>query len=88
MKKVVLEAYTHANLGDDLFVKTICERYPKVQFYLQVAPGFDKGFSTIENLHIIKKTIFVRIYDKLMKLLGRSTAFIQVIKLIRIRLGW
>lgn len=80
MKKVVLEAYTHANLGDDLFIKTICARYPKVKFYLQVAPGFDKGFRSIKNLHVIERTIFVRIYDKLMRLLGRSTTFIKQVK--------
>ena len=34
MKKVFLYAYDKQNLGDDLFIHTICKRYPKVKFYL------------------------------------------------------
>ena len=34
MKKIFLYAYTEKNLGDDLFIKYITERYPKCKFYI------------------------------------------------------
>lgn len=33
-KKVLVQAYTHQNLGDDLFLKILFERYPDVDFTL------------------------------------------------------
>ena len=34
MKKIKVYAYTRQNLGDDLFIKILCERYPNTQFVL------------------------------------------------------
>ena len=33
MKKIFLYAYDHVNLGDDLFIETIVNRYPDTEFY-------------------------------------------------------
>ena len=46
MKKVFLYAYDKQNLGDDLFIYTICNRYPKTKFYL---------WSDEQNKEIFKK---------------------------------
>lgn len=35
MRKVALMAYMNANLGDDLFLRILCQRYPNVQFYIR-----------------------------------------------------
>ncbi|MGG4179456.1 polysaccharide pyruvyl transferase family protein [Virgibacillus pantothenticus] len=53
MKNVMLYAYTHYNLGDDLFIKTICERYPNTNFLLLAPKGYCKTFSNLNNLKII-----------------------------------
>ena len=37
-KRCFLYAYDKQNLGDDLFVHTICNRYPDAQFYMWSAP--------------------------------------------------
>ena len=55
MKRVYLKAYTKINLGDDLFVRIICERYPKVQFYLNVSKDEDEAFETIKNLTLLNR---------------------------------
>ena len=34
MKKVFLHTYSEQNLGDDMFVKYICDRYQHVEFYI------------------------------------------------------
>ncbi len=34
MKKIYIKAYTYFNLGDDLFIKMLVDRYPNTNFYL------------------------------------------------------
>ncbi|HLR72302.1 MAG TPA: polysaccharide pyruvyl transferase family protein [Pseudogracilibacillus sp.] len=50
MKHVALHAYPFGNVGDDLFIHTVCERYPEVQFHLSVQTAFTKGLKNIPNL--------------------------------------
>ena len=33
MKKVFLMAYARKNLGDDIFIKMLLEKYPKIDFF-------------------------------------------------------
>ncbi|MGM0874211.1 MAG: polysaccharide pyruvyl transferase family protein [Bacillota bacterium] len=50
MKKVMLYAYTNFNLGDDLFIKIICERYPNTKFVLSAPRKYKVSFKKIKNL--------------------------------------
>ena len=55
-KKVFLMAYARQNLGDDLFIKMLLDRYPMQEFYMKIKnPEFlselDKSYN---NLHIIE----------------------------------
>lgn len=68
MGKIFLYTYAHCNLGDDLFIKTICDRYPTTKFYMECSPEFSEPFEGIDNLHIIKKNLFYRIGNKLLSL--------------------
>lgn len=36
MKKIFIMAYLRNNLGDDLFVKELINRYPSEKFYIDV----------------------------------------------------
>lgn len=55
-KKVFIYSYSNYNLGDDLFVKTLCERYPEVQFYTFINdPNYEEVFSDIVNITIYSK---------------------------------
>lgn len=80
MKKVVLYAYAHGNLGDDLFVRTICERYPNISFYIQMLPEFDYGLKDLKNLHIIKRTFYLRIKDRLFRMFNKPSVLFKHIK--------
>lgn len=52
MKKLLIRAYTEFNLGDDLFIKVLCERYPDTRFIL-IAPGeYKLVFGDLPNLKI------------------------------------
>lgn len=66
--KVLIKAYTAFNLGDDLFIKILCERYPKVHFYIENIRYFKlKGIKT-KNLYInYTSIIFFKIINKILK---------------------
>ena len=54
MKKVFIMAYLRKNLGDDLFIKMLLEKYKNIDFYIK----YDKHefldyFKKYENLHIL-----------------------------------
>ncbi|MHA6533135.1 polysaccharide pyruvyl transferase family protein [Paenibacillus sp. BAC0078] len=51
-KKMMIYAYTEFNLGDDLFIKVLCERYPDTRFML-IAPRLYKDvFKKLPNLTV------------------------------------
>lgn len=53
MKKIFLYAYDRINLGDDLFVRNIANRYPKIKFYFWTNMRNKKPFSDVKNIKII-----------------------------------
>ena len=51
--KILLIAYVKGNLGDDLFIREIIERYSDVDFYLNtVKEEYVKPFEKYENFHV------------------------------------
>ncbi|MCW1929095.1 polysaccharide pyruvyl transferase family protein [Bhargavaea beijingensis] len=61
MKKAMIHAYTTLNLGDDLFIKVLTERYPNTKFYLYAPRTYKKVFSNQKNLKIIpSNSIFIK----------------------------
>lgn len=53
VKKIFLYAYDRINLGDDLFVHTIANRYPNAKFYLWSNKNNIKTFSALKNLRVL-----------------------------------
>lgn len=53
MKKVLIHAYAEQNLGDDMFVKYLCMRYPSISFYICCRRQYATAFRTINNLCIM-----------------------------------
>lgn len=50
MKQVAIHAYPFGNVGDDLFIRTLCQRYPHVQFHLTLHMDYAKTFQDIPNI--------------------------------------
>lgn len=66
MKKAFLYAYDHVNLGDDLFIRTIANRYPKTRFYLWSDKKNRRIFQKSRNIKVIdKNSVFLKILEKL-----------------------
>lgn len=53
--KIFLYAYDKINLGDDLFIRSITERYPNTRFYMFSSPQNKAVFSSLKNLKIINE---------------------------------
>ncbi len=79
MKRVFLYAYDRQNLGDDLFVHTIVNRYPDVQFYMWSDRKNRETFSCLPNLKVIDKdSPFVHLLRKLRpSLVARYKAWLE-----------
>ncbi|WP_028274911.1 polysaccharide pyruvyl transferase family protein [Atopococcus tabaci] len=58
-KNILIEAYTASNLGDDLFIKILCERYPYTNFYLACKKKYSEAFINIPNLEIISPIPYI-----------------------------
>lgn len=66
MKRIFLYAYDKINLGDDLFVFSIVNRYQDVQFYFWTDKQNRKTFSELKNLKVINKnSLFVKLIKKI-----------------------
>ncbi|WP_343290501.1 polysaccharide pyruvyl transferase family protein [Turicibacter bilis] len=50
MKTVKVYAYTNFNLGDDLFIKVLCDRYPETTFKLYAPALYQELFKDTSNL--------------------------------------
>ncbi|OES44954.1 polysaccharide pyruvyl transferase family protein [Domibacillus iocasae] len=53
MKKVMTYAYTSFNLGDDLFLKILFERYPHTKFVLFANHEYKEIFKSLTNVEVI-----------------------------------
>ena len=55
MKRIFLYAYDKINLGDDLFISFITNRYPDINFYLWTDKRNKKTYQNEKNLKKIQK---------------------------------
>lgn len=49
-KRVLIKAYVSGNLGDDLMIKVLCDRYPHVRFVISGNRYYKRSFSQCRNL--------------------------------------
>lgn len=59
MKKVMIYAYTQFNLGDDLFIKILCERYPETTFILHAPGDYQHAFKELDNIRVFPSDTFI-----------------------------
>lgn len=63
-KRIFIYAYTKLNLGDDLFIKILCDRYPHTKFYIVSNISLSTALYKIDNLVVIPRIPFI---DKIFK---------------------
>ena len=52
MKRIYIHAYTAGNLGDDLLIRILCERYPQVLFLIYADASYKERYKDIHNLKV------------------------------------
>jgi len=79
MKKVVIHAYTQFNLGDDLFIKILCDRYPETTFVLSAPMQYKERLKNISNLQIISNdSLIMRGFNYFIKKTGMNIRLTQL----------
>lgn len=85
LKRMLIHAYTKFNLGDDLFVKLLCERYPDTHFVLPARSEYKQCFASLSNLTLYPiESIWVRGIRKVLKKLKLGSIDIQKVLLKRL----
>lgn len=64
MKKVFVDGYFNNNLGDDLFLRVLAERFPKVEFIMLSDKKYADIYHQISGLKIINKGLLIKIINK------------------------
>ncbi|MCP1108637.1 glycosyltransferase [Ohessyouella blattaphilus] len=57
-KKVLIHAYLFSNLGDDLFVRELCDRYRNTEFLVLAPKYYRETFSNLNNCKVISTDSF------------------------------
>lgn len=71
MEKYMVSGYWRNNLGDDLFLKILCERFPNSTFYTHIDKEFKSSFSDIKNLKLISSSnVVYKVLNKLLNFLN------------------
>lgn len=74
--KVMLYAYTRYNLGDDLLIKIICDRYKEVGFVIYTYPQYREVLSECKNLEVYPNlSIISKLTNKLGNILQIKNAY-------------
>jgi colanic acid/amylovoran biosynthesis protein len=63
-KRILLFVYTKLNLGDNLFIHTLAEKYPNIDFYTHsLDKEYNKAFEKYNNVKIIEEERLVDLVD-------------------------
>lgn len=55
-RKVLITAYVAGNLGDDLFIAILCQRYPNVSFTMFCPLEYRMFYTNIQNLELLSES--------------------------------
>lgn len=80
MKKIYLIGYFKKNLGDDLFVKIVSERYSDAKITMMVMPKYAGIYRNLKNVKVIKFTFLRRLINKIRTFLGKDSYEISLAK--------
>ncbi|WP_288162056.1 polysaccharide pyruvyl transferase family protein [Dubosiella newyorkensis] len=65
---IYVQGFFYSNLGDDLFLKILANRYKNHNFYVVTEKKYSKAFENIKNIHIYR-------YNKLNRLISKFNIF-------------
>lgn len=57
LKRVMVHGFFTFNLGDDLFLKILIERYPHITFYIYANKNYKELFKEYKNLKVFPSNL-------------------------------
>lgn len=73
---MLVKAYLSGNVGDDLMLRVLCQRYPRVRFTVVGKKCFRAGFKDIKNLEYIESdSVLHKVIGGILRLSMRSNLF-------------
>lgn len=77
MRRVFVHAFAAGNLGDDMMMRILCQRYPDIKFCLFADESYKSRFRDIKNIKIYSSTdsLVIRIDRLLNQLKGTEMGF-------------
>lgn len=78
-KNILVKGYFKGNLGDDLFLKTLTERFPSENFEIIIDPKFKKNYVYFKNLKVINKNLIYKLINKAMKLFSKGGIYALIL---------
>jgi colanic acid/amylovoran biosynthesis protein len=83
-KQALIKAYTNCNLGDDLFIETLVDRYPSVNFILYAPYLYKDIFASKANLKICNTSnLVVRIINFIFRKIKVSNNIVNIVSLFK-----
>ncbi len=80
INKIMIYAYTRFNLGDDLLIKILCDRYSGIEFHLYTYPEYKDALSICKNLKIHSNAKFqAKLINTFGKIIGNINVYEQMI---------
>lgn len=67
---IYVEGFWATNLGDDLFLKILCERYPEITFEVSMENRHTDPFKNVKNLRIISKPDYSNKFEEVISKLS------------------
>ncbi len=75
--KVYLRGFFYSNLGDDLFVHILAERYPDIDFCLIVNSEYERAYSNEKNIRVVKLNKLRRGIQKIKNLINLEDIYVK-----------
>lgn len=78
--RILVKGYFKGNLGDDLFLKVLTNRYPNETFEILVDPTAASYYVNLKNLKIVKKNTLFKIISKLTSFFSEGGIYTVLLK--------
>ncbi|UTC09255.1 hypothetical protein A4W78_06845 [Latilactobacillus curvatus] len=79
-KRILAKGYFKGNLGDDLFLKILTDRYPNEVFEILVDPVVASYYTDIKNINIVKRNLVFKVLNKLASIFSKGGIYALLLR--------
>lgn len=79
-KRILVIGYFKGNLGDDLFLKILTDRYPNEVFEILIDPAVASNYIDIKNINIVKKNLVFKVFNKIAHIFSKGGIYALLLR--------